>query len=110
VTGWRNVGGTPPAIIQGGMGVAISSWRLARSVASRGQLGTVSGTALAVVLARTLQQGDPDGAVRKALSRLPLPGIADRVLDRYFVPGSPATGRSRPCPGRPSSSGTRSPS
>ena len=37
-----------PTIIQGGMGVAVSSWRLASAVARRGQLGVVSGTALEV--------------------------------------------------------------
>ena len=36
-----------PTIIQGGMGAAISNWRLARAVAKEGQLGVVSGTALA---------------------------------------------------------------
>lgn len=76
-----------PAVIQGGMGIAVSSWRLARAVARRGQLGTVSGTALAPVMARRLQLGDPDGAIRRALRRLPLPGVAQRLLDRWFVPG-----------------------
>ena len=33
-------------IIQGGTGVGISDWRLARSVSCLGQLGVVSGTAL----------------------------------------------------------------
>jgi NAD(P)H-dependent flavin oxidoreductase YrpB (nitropropane dioxygenase family) len=42
-----------PVIIQGGMGVAVSSWRLARAVARTGQLGVVSGTALEIVIART---------------------------------------------------------
>lgn len=74
-----------PSIIQGGMGVAISSWRLARAVARHGQLGTVSGTALSVVLARRLQDGDRDGSVRRALSHLPLPGVAERLIERYFV-------------------------
>ena len=37
--------GLPP-IIQGGMGAAVSSWQLAFTVASQGQLGVVSGTAL----------------------------------------------------------------
>ena len=36
-----------PQIIQGGMGVGISGWPLARAVAQAGQLGVVSGTALA---------------------------------------------------------------
>lgn len=83
-----------PLVIQGGMGVAISTWRLARAVAQRGQLGTVSGTALAAVMARRLQQGDPDGSVRRALEHLPLPGVAERVLARYFVEGG--IGRDRP--------------
>ena len=82
-----------PLIIQGGMGVAISTWRLARAVALHGQLGTVSGTALSVVLARRLQDGDPDGAVRRALSYLPLPGVAERLLDRYFVEGGIPAGQ-----------------
>jgi NAD(P)H-dependent flavin oxidoreductase YrpB (nitropropane dioxygenase family) len=76
-----------PAVIQGGMGVAVSQWQLARAVARRGQAGTVSGTALAVVVARRLQQGDPGGHIRRALAHLPLPGVADRILKRYFVPG-----------------------
>ena len=47
-----------PQVIQGGMGVAVSSWRLASAVARGGQLGVVSGTALDLVLARRLQDGD----------------------------------------------------
>ena len=44
-----------PTIIQGGMGVAVSGWRLAHAVSSLGQLGVVSGTALDQVFARRLQ-------------------------------------------------------
>jgi hypothetical protein len=47
-----------PQIVQGGMGVGVSSWRLARAVSTLGQLGVVAGTALDVVLARRLQDGD----------------------------------------------------
>jgi NAD(P)H-dependent flavin oxidoreductase YrpB (nitropropane dioxygenase family) len=43
-----------PALIQGGMGVGVSDWRLARAVAAAGQLGVVSGVALDAVLARRL--------------------------------------------------------
>jgi len=50
-----------PRIIQGGMGVAVSSWRLARAVSLQGQLGVVSGTAIDTVIARRLQMGDPGG-------------------------------------------------
>lgn len=77
----------PPTIIQGGMGVTISGWRLAKAVARTGQLGVVSGTALDVVCARRLQDGDPGGHVRRALAAFPVPEIAARVLETYFVPG-----------------------
>ncbi|WP_308250203.1 nitronate monooxygenase [Sphaerisporangium fuscum] len=76
-----------PVLIQGGMGVGVSGWRLACAVARTGQLGVVSGTALDVTLARRLQHGDPDGDLRRALEYFPAPAIAERVLRRYFVPG-----------------------
>jgi nitronate monooxygenase len=69
------------------MGVGVSGWKLARTVSQAGQLGVVSGTGLAVVLARRLQQGDADGHVRRALARMPLHALAQRVMDRYYVPG-----------------------
>ena len=47
-----------PIIIQGGMGVAVSDWKLARAVSKTGQLGVVSGTAIDTVLVRRLQLGD----------------------------------------------------
>ena len=76
-----------PRIIQGGMGVAVSGWRLARAVAKTGQLGVVAGTALDTVLLRRLQLGDPGGHMRRALAQFPYQEIADRVLDKYFIPG-----------------------
>jgi NAD(P)H-dependent flavin oxidoreductase YrpB (nitropropane dioxygenase family) len=54
-----------PVVIKGGMGVAVSDWRLARAVAHLGQLGVVSGTALDVVHARRLGDGDPGGHLRR---------------------------------------------
>ncbi|MGV9309441.1 nitronate monooxygenase [Nonomuraea sp. NPDC003727] len=81
-----------PVLIQGGMGVGVSGWRLARAVARTGQLGVVSGTALDATLARRLQLGDPGGHVRRALAAFPVPEIADRVLGRYFVPGGSGAG------------------
>ncbi|MBT8226746.1 MAG: nitronate monooxygenase [Dactylosporangium sp.] len=69
------------------MGVGISGWRLARAVAKTGQLGVVSGVALDTLLARRLQLGDPDGHARRALAGFPVPEIAERALQRYFVPG-----------------------
>ena len=79
-----------PLIIQGGMGVAVSNWKLARAVSQAGQLGVVSGTALENVMARRLQKGDPDGAMRRALSHFPDPIIAGKILDRYFISGGKA--------------------
>lgn len=76
-----------PKIIQGGMGVAVSNWNLARAVSRQGQLGVVSGTALAVILGRRLQDGDPDGALRHALDHFPVPGVAGRILETFFIPG-----------------------
>ncbi len=76
-----------PIIIQGGMGAAVSSWSLANAVARAGQLGVVSGTALDVILARRLQIGDPGGHVRRALEKFPIPGVAQRILSRYFIEG-----------------------
>ncbi len=69
------------------MGVAVSGWTLARTVSRLGQLGVVSGTGLAIILARNLQLGDPGGQLRHALNRFPIPAIAARVLAQYFVPG-----------------------
>ncbi len=76
-----------PQIIQGGMGVAISGWRLARAVSQAGQLGVVSGTALDVVCARRLQDGDPGGHVRRALAAFPVPEVAAWIVATYFVEG-----------------------
>ncbi|WP_081721848.1 nitronate monooxygenase [Geminisphaera colitermitum] len=76
-----------PLIIQGGMGVAVSGWPLANAVSRLGQLGVVSGTILAVVLARRLQQGDEGGHMRWALDQFPIQAMATRILERYFVPG-----------------------
>ena len=75
------------------MGVAVSGWPLARAVSRLGQLGVVSGTALAVVLARRLQLGDPTGELRHGLAQFPFPAMADRVLADHFIPGgkSPRT-------------------
>jgi NAD(P)H-dependent flavin oxidoreductase YrpB (nitropropane dioxygenase family) len=79
-----------PRIIQGGMGVAISDWRLARAVSLTGQMGVVSGTALEIVCARRLQQGDLGGDVRRALAHFPVPGVAERILRTYYVAGGKA--------------------
>ena len=46
-----------PRVIQGGMGVRISHWKLAREVSLQGELGVISGTALDSVFVRELQMG-----------------------------------------------------
>jgi NAD(P)H-dependent flavin oxidoreductase YrpB (nitropropane dioxygenase family) len=76
-----------PRIIQGGMGVGVSSWQLAGTVSSTGQLGVVSGTALDFVIARRLQDGDVGGHVRLALAAFPDADVARRVQERFFVEG-----------------------
>lgn len=78
---------THPVLIQGGMGVAVSSWQLAREVAMSGQLGVVSGTAMDAVVSRRLQDGDAEGHLRRALAHFPAPEMAQRVFDKYFIDG-----------------------
>ena len=78
---------TLPVVIQGGMGVAVSDWRLARAVSLTGQLGVVSGTAVDVLMTRRLQSGDPGGHVRRALAAFPRHEVARWILDSYFVEG-----------------------
>jgi nitronate monooxygenase len=82
-----------PTIIQGGMGAAVSNWRLAKAVSWLGQLGVVAGTALDQIMSRRLQDGDAEGHVRRALEHFPFPKIAQKILATYFIPGGrdPAT-------------------
>lgn len=75
---------TLPVIIQGGMGIGISSWPLARAVAQQGQLGVVSGTALDNLLIRRLQDGDMGGHLRRAMEAFPSPAVAAETLRRFF--------------------------
>lgn len=69
------------------MGVRISSWKLAREVSRKGQLGVISGTAMDTILLRSLQDGDKDGAMRRALATFPDQDMAQRFLDKYFIQG-----------------------
>ncbi len=75
-----------PEIIQGGMGVGVSDWCLAGEVAGDGGLGIVSGTAADVVMARRLQDGDVDGAMRYALEHFPDQKIANKIINDYYLP------------------------
>ncbi|MDX1973644.1 MAG: nitronate monooxygenase, partial [Candidatus Sumerlaeia bacterium] len=79
-----------PVIIQGGMGAAVSHWKLANAVAREGMLGVVSGTGMDHVMARRLQNGDPDGMMRAAIAEFPCPHTAEQALLRYYIPGGKA--------------------
>src|ERR1700683_2838050 len=76
-----------PRIIQGGMGVGVSNWRLAQAVSKLGQLGVVSGTALDSLFVRRLADGDQGGNMRHGLDAFPFPDMAKRIWNEYFVPG-----------------------
>jgi len=82
-----------PQLIQGGMAVGVSTWRLARAVAMAGEklgrpvLGVVSGTGLSDVMIQRLQRGDPDTLC--ALTDYD-PGLANELLEVY----APSAGRS----------------
>lgn len=78
--------GTPlPRIIQGGMGVAISDWRLAKAVSLAGGLGVVSGTGIDNLLVRRLQDGDTD--TLRALAHFPDQERARKVIADYYIAG-----------------------
>lgn len=82
-----------PEIIQGGMGVAISDWKLARAVAIAGEklekhvLGVVSGTALPIVMVDRLQRGDLNSHMALlALDEKFNITIGQEIIKEYFVP------------------------
>lgn len=83
-------------LVQGGMGVYVSNWRLARAVAMERPgvtAGTVSGTGLDVVYVRLLQLGDPGGHIHRALTAFDAlfgTSIGQRIYDRYFIKGGKA--------------------
>ena len=81
-----------PKIIQGGMGVGVSNWRLAQAVSKLGQLGVVSGTALDSVLSAGSPTATRAGTCAAELEAFPFPEMAKRIWQEYFVPGGkPAT-------------------
>jgi nitronate monooxygenase len=88
-----NMQKTHPVVIQGGMGIAVSDWRLARTVSRLGHLGVVSATAINSVLVRRLQDGDPGGWMRKALAAFPSPTIAQKILETYYLEAGRAPGQ-----------------
>jgi nitronate monooxygenase len=93
-----------PQLIQGGMGVGVSTWGLARAVAVAGQrlranvLGVVSGTGLPVMLVDRLQSGDRDSV--RALNAFD-PAIAAEIMDEYFVDDPSRANRRAKLPPKP---------
>lgn len=85
-----------PRVIQGGMGVGVSNWRLSQAVSKLGQLGVVSGTALDSVFVRRLADGDQGGHMRRGLDAFPFPEMAKRIWHEYFVPGGKPAGAPYP--------------
>ncbi len=77
---------TEPRIIQGGMGIGVSGWQLARAVSKLGHLGVVSGTAVDTVMVRRLQDGDDGGHVQRAVREFPAFDIGEQVLARFYRP------------------------
>lgn len=76
-----------PLVIQGGMGIGVSSSELARAVASQGQLGVVSGTLVHLSFLRKLQDGDATGEIRRAMELFPCQKTIEEILKDWFVPG-----------------------
>lgn len=78
---------SPPELIQGGMGVGVSNWKLARAVSIAGEklqkpvMGVVSGTGLQILFAERLFHQDSD--TLRALKAFPVPEIRERVIERY---------------------------
>jgi nitronate monooxygenase len=88
-----------PLIIQGGMGVGVSNWTLARAVSLQGQLGVVSGTGIDNLFVRRLQDGDVGGHLRRAMEAFPFQETVADVLSKYFLPdGKPADQPYKPLP------------
>jgi len=72
-----------PWLIQGGMGIAISGWPLARAVSRLGQLGVVSGTAIDNVFVRRLQDHGIDDELQRALDSFPAQRVVVDIVGRY---------------------------
>jgi NAD(P)H-dependent flavin oxidoreductase YrpB (nitropropane dioxygenase family) len=82
-----------PTIIQGGMGIAVSSWQLAKEVSIAGELGVISGTAIDSVVARRLQDGDFSGDIRRAMAAYPHQDTIKEITDRFYIEGGRAEGK-----------------
>lgn len=89
---YATLGPPLPRLIQGGMGIGVSNWRLARAVSSLGHLGVISGSCIDTVFVRRLQDGDVGGHLRSAMESFPIPEVAAEALKKYLVPGGRVEG------------------
>lgn len=77
-----------PELIQGGMGVGVSNWKLAREVAKAGEkldkpiLGVVSGVGLSTILVQRLAHGDQN--TMRALQAFPVQDVSQELFDKYW--------------------------
>src|SRR5690606_7184855 len=71
------------AIIQGGMGIGVSGYSLARAAAQSGALGVVSGTAIDTVFVRRVQLGDDEPGMDAAAASFLFPRLASQVVAQY---------------------------
>ncbi|MDX2176255.1 MAG: nitronate monooxygenase [Candidatus Sumerlaeia bacterium] len=88
-----------PRIIQGGMGVAVSNWKLANAVSRLGGLGVFSGTGLDLVFVRRLQDGDPGGHLRRVMRDFFDQGLVAQALEKFFIEGGRAPDQKYKSPG-----------
>jgi len=75
------------------MGIAVSSWQLAKEVSIAGELGVISGTAIDSVVARRLQDGDLTGDIRRAMAAYPHQDTIKEITDRFYIEGGRAEGK-----------------
>lgn len=78
-----------PVLIQGGMGIYVSSPNLAKAVSTSDPraMGTVSCTAAERVVPHLLQIGDIGGHIKRAWEHFPFPEVVEPLYRKYFVEG-----------------------
>jgi NAD(P)H-dependent flavin oxidoreductase YrpB (nitropropane dioxygenase family) len=75
-------------IIQPGMGIGASGYRLANATAKTGLcIGTISGVGAEQIICRKLQNGDPSGDIRRAFATFPFQRMIEKILNKYFIEG-----------------------
>ena len=72
------------SIIQGGMGVALSNYKLANAVSREGCLGVISAIGIDIAVTGRLQKGDKNGDIRRALTHFPDQEISKKIIDKYY--------------------------